>query len=1638
MLKRVASVFKKDKKDDNANGSPSGNASTSKIDKVTSRTNKRRGSSLTRNANSNGPSEGPDHSVTRDSVAASLGKFSGVVHASRRPLPTETGDGSYVTEPKESGLFDDLKAMRMKDVETLDMALKVELGSTKLTDDKTMLMERTIQLVSNLPSNSKNRVKLTNTFVGTLWDSLQHPPPSMLGDRYNYRQADGSFNNIQFPDLGKAGTAYARSVPPKTIQPIPKVDPGLIFDTIMSRENGGFIPHPNNVSSMLYYIASIIIHDCFRTSHDDFNISETSSYLDLTPLYGANQTEQDWMRTFKDGKIKPDCFAEKRLLGFPPGVGCILILAVINEAGRFDKPRETLPDAKKASAWKKYDNDLFQIGRLVTCGLYINVILLDYLRTIVGLNRVDSTWTLDPRVEMNRDATPRGTGNQCSAEFNFQRDERWSQKLYQKLFEKDYREVTMPELLVGLQKLAQMTPDDPLERDFDGLKRGPDGSFNDDDLVNILVESIEDVAGSSGANNVPEVLRAVEILGMQQARAWRCATLNEFRKFFGLTPHEKFEDINSDPAVSSKLKELFDHPDFVELYPGLVCENAKMPMDPGVGIGPTYTVSRAILSDAVTLVRGDRFYTVDYHPANLTNWGYQEVQYDLAVNQGCVFYKLFIQAFPNHFTFNSIYAHYPLTIPTENKKIMTNLNRLEEFSWDRPTRIPARINVASHNGVLAVLKNGEAFGVDQWRRGFQYLMGKPGVNFMLAGDGPFYEERRNQMKSCLYQKNWHQNIKDFYESTTLDLLKSWSYSTSGTSSQVDIIRDVGNSAHIYFAANIFSLPLKDKAHPKGVYTEHELYQIMAIIFIVIFFGDVDPTKTFPLRTACLPLCQGLGTLVEQNVNVISKTGLIAGIVDPLMEENTALRDYGVHMIRNLLKTGLGVHEVTWSQILPTAGAMVANQAQVFGQIIDFYTGPGKEYLPDINRLAKQNTSEADEALLHYVMEAIRLNGTFGAYRKSNQEITIPDGTSEKTFKPGDSVFVSFVQIGHDATIYPDSETINMELKDRGSSINQELNTQIIFFAALAEDLPLPKSLPRLLFRTLHPSPAGQKVLNTSQAALPAGEGNDSFNYDRKVNLSFDNPKLAPSFSITQLARGGVECTLYASPSPSRPENEDEVKTFVPSLARLKSRSILYLNSPSELDFAGGGGRQRVEDLGEGMRETHNSGDDAEAPWDIGGALGGLYMVDPRHPVPWGILKRWPSLYIACYRRSAITSRSPSESEISATYIGAEAHIKATGGGGVKRWELLLTQMPQSAFFTRPICHKTPQILISTFYPYPRRPFSSEEVFSSDPVPPYLSQHSIWDNNSEIDITPKLIIHFKLLWPPSILRIPLALFMSAKQDNIHFHQSTIVNSPTSGSFKTILIACLQRHSRYLLTKHCFLSSTIPSIPRRIARPPRPCLSPSPPPPNNYNDNNNNNNKNNNNNIQIINMSSTPYNAGTSSRWVSNSSLEVQRLQRIQLQGTHIGVWKSPYLPHNVGEYLSHQAQFKRLEIEKMKRRAETRRQERKAEKESETVIPKVEAFMRGKARVDDGRGAVLAWRTVFRSGAEDGEIGVQRAGWPSVGEWKREGEGRKKAGGERRLALPRLETVDRRFEAWRREMGVPRPEGRELHWMEKEV
>lgn len=80
-------------------------------------------------------------------------------------------------------------------MKTLINMVKGKLKGEKIKDDKTMMMEYVIQLVSKLPHNSLTRDKLTNTFIQELWESLEHPPLIHVGEDTRYRRADGS-NNV--------------------------------------------------------------------------------------------------------------------------------------------------------------------------------------------------------------------------------------------------------------------------------------------------------------------------------------------------------------------------------------------------------------------------------------------------------------------------------------------------------------------------------------------------------------------------------------------------------------------------------------------------------------------------------------------------------------------------------------------------------------------------------------------------------------------------------------------------------------------------------------------------------------------------------------------------------------------------------------------------------------------------------------------------------------------------------------------------------------------------------------------------------------------------------------------------------------------------------------------------------------------------------------------------------------------------------------------------------------------------------------------------------------------------------------------------------------------------------------------------
>ncbi|KAK4156010.1 linoleate diol synthase [Chaetomidium leptoderma] len=955
----------------------------------------------------------------KQGVANAFERHGQVIHARVKPLPTQSGAGTFYETARWGRLRDDIKTLRAADFKTLRKMVMAKIKGEKLVDDKTMIMERVIQLVSNLPSNSKLRVELTNSFLGDLWYSLEHPPSMYLGDQFKYRQADGSYNNLMFPQLGAAGTPYARSVNASVLRQGALPDPALIYDSVMKRTE--YKKHPNNVSSVLWYWASIIIHDLFWTDYRDMNKSKTSSYLDLSPLYGSNQEMQDTIRTFKDGRLKPDCFADKRLLGMPPGVGVLLImlnrvhnhvcenLIAINEDGKFTPPSPTLEEEKAAAAWKKYDNDLFQTARLVTSGLYINITLLDYVRNIVNLNRVDTTWTLDPRQDTGIDAgtnkgAERGTGNVVSAEFNLcyrwhscisEKDDKWIEEFYHDLFGKPGSEIGVHDLMMGFAKFEGGIPADPVERPFNKFKRGPNGKFSDDDLVECITSSVEDCAGSFGARNVPASMRAIEILGIIQGRKWNVAGLNEFRKHFGLKPYESFEDINSDPGVSESLRRLYDHPDFVELYPGLVAEEHKEPKVPGVGIAPTYTISRVVLSDAVCLVRGDRHYTVDYSSRHLTNWGYNEVQYDLNVNHGCVFNKLFVRAFPNHFKYNSVYAHYPMVVPSETEKILKDLKRDHLFDFSRPARIAQDTEVTSFEGAQRVFANPEKYK-GSWHAGMEILANQGKAK--LSGNA------KVPASDALVTAGLVSHVKAFYRKVTEQLLSAQNYNLAGHR-MVDLVRDVANLAPTHFASSVFNLPIQTKENRKGIYTEHELHAVLSTIAAAVFTNP-DPVHKFALVQAAKTVSSQLASVIER------------GVKSPKAKKNDELSAYGAGLIKSLSKGGLSSHDITWSHVLATCAAIVPYQAKLFAEAVEFYLSPkGAPHLEVLHSLASQPPSEQTDAiLLGYALEGVRLSGATKLHFHATTSDSLPteDGTPISV-QAGDRIAVSSIL---------DSETVD--------------------------------------------------------------------------------------------------------------------------------------------------------------------------------------------------------------------------------------------------------------------------------------------------------------------------------------------------------------------------------------------------------------------------------------------------------------------------------------------------------------------------------------------------------------------------------------------------------------------------------------
>jgi hypothetical protein len=484
-------------------------------------------------------------------------------------------------------------------------------------------------------------------------------------------------------------------------------------------------------------------------------------------------------------------------------------------------------------------------------------------------------------------------------------------------------------------------------------------------------------------------------------------SLNEFRKYFDLEPHKTFADITKDKYVQEQLKHLYDHPDKVEIYPGIVVEDAKEPMAPGSGLCPGFTVSRAVLADAVALVRGDRFYTKDYNPSTLTNWGYNLVDTDTDVDNGCVFYKLFLRAFPNHFKQNSVYAHYPLTVSSFMQDALKDLKKDKLYDFTKPKLSSKPHIISEYKLATQVMKDQSAF--------------KPADGTALEVIlGPSAKDLK--LIELPTNPDFEKEIRSFYSSQTRELLASKSAKIADFN-QVDIVRNIGNLVPLHFCAELFMLPLKTPTRLNGIFTEAELYLIMSSLSTLLFF-DVDSTSSLPMHTKARKETQLLGSIISDNIDTISKSnsGILHSITKSIWPEDSVLKKHGIATIQQLLESKPSSDHPAWPEILATASATVSTQSTIFAQTLEYYIiGAGKSHWPAIQALAQDNSDNAFDKLTHYVMEGGRLNSEPGLVR------TVAEDTSlaSSPLKTGDTVFVNLRAASHDPAVFPNPLTVDL-------------------------------------------------------------------------------------------------------------------------------------------------------------------------------------------------------------------------------------------------------------------------------------------------------------------------------------------------------------------------------------------------------------------------------------------------------------------------------------------------------------------------------------------------------------------------------------------------------------------------------------
>jgi hypothetical protein len=492
-----------------------------------------------------------------------------------------------------------------------------------------------------------------------------------------WRSADGSYNSLEHPRMGMAGTRFGRNIPltEAVADPEPRLldpNPRLISREIMRRDS--FKP-ATTLNLLAAAWIQFEVHDWFfhgkpaeetpfelplsldddwpEASENRMRIRRTapdltpregwlgktktfrnlnSHWWDCAQLYGSNRNTQQQVRSGKDGTIRlgtdgllPDDETHPGVdfTGFNDNwwVGLSLLHNL------FAREHNSICDALKSRYPSWNDEELFQHARLINAALTAKIHTIEWTPGILGHPTLqfamNSNWSGIPsrvlRAVLGKNSEialgiPGSATDQHSAPYAITEE-----------FVSVYRLHPLIPDTLRVNSLAADRIDETYE--FINLQ----GAFSrgvmlKHGLADLLYSFGIANPGAMTLRNYPDFLRqlrkrdeplmdmaAVDIMRDRERGVPR---YNRFRELIGRGRVDTFEDLTSVPGMAQRLREVYkDRIEDVDLLVGLLSEDLPK------GFGFSDTAFRIFILMASRRLKSDRFFTVDYRPEIYTSLG---------------------------------------------------------------------------------------------------------------------------------------------------------------------------------------------------------------------------------------------------------------------------------------------------------------------------------------------------------------------------------------------------------------------------------------------------------------------------------------------------------------------------------------------------------------------------------------------------------------------------------------------------------------------------------------------------------------------------------------------------------------------------------------------------------------------------------------------------------------------------------------------------------------------------------------------------------------------------------------------------------------------------------------------------------